>query len=1079
MKSSIKNLFLLSMLAAGASLMVAGQASAQTFKLLYSFTNGSDGSNPYGGLVVSGNTIYGMTDNGGSARFGNVFAVNTNGTGFTTLYSFTNGADGAAPKSGLILAGTTLYGAAEGGGGGTVFSISTTGANFTTLYSFTNGSDGGYPNANLVLAGNTLYGTTESGGSSGNGTVFAVNTNGTGFTTLYSFTPIVASTGANTDGAEPTAGLVLSDNTLYGTTSGGGTSGEGVVFAVNIDGSGFTNLHSLNQTTDGGDPFAGVILSGNTLYGTAHGGGAKDNGTVFSLSTNGGDFKVLFSFTSGASEGSEPGAALTISGQTLFGTGRFDGSHGDGTVFSLNTNGGSYSALHDFSGGTDGANPSAYAFPGVTLSGNTLYGMAQNGGKGGYGTIFSILGVSVSLPSPPKTEDFAITAEASPAHGGQVTGTGTFVGGTNVTVKVTGTNDCYFFTGWTVDGKTVTNGAAYTFVVTSKETVVANFSQPEYVIQTSSSPPYGGKVTGGGTNVCGSTVTLTATAKAGFAFNHWDYGDETAGFKSPLKFPATNDVFVTAYFMDVQPPTVAITSPATGLKTSSANITVSGTAHDNVEVTNVYYKVNAGPWTSAQETASGWATWSAPVTLSSGANVVAVYAVDSSGNTNKPVSVTITYTAPPPPPGFAPLSLSGYVATAAEQAGTGTNEISFGTSTFAQLPLDTNDSVAVGNYTYTPTGLNSADLVFIDIAPPSKAGKSNSVSLIFTSTTTASASNSDGTMATVRLSEPEAFAPASLSGTTIQISQEGGPVFTNVFADGTFAGTDSLGASAGTYTFTPYSPFAGMIAETFIDPADVTSFILVGFTEANAGYYAESYINGTGAAPAKALGTFTVVRSTPPDDIAPASLDGMTMTIEPKGGATYTASFGPATHGTTSFGNTFADIGVANYTYTRTNSTEAILISTFINPPAVAGVSGPVYLKFTAADKATFISSVDTGTMTFAPAQNTAPLSLEGKTFNGTLASGKKGSFTFGDGTFTSITTSGTSPASSGDYTYVAYGPAVGLATVTYTDLADLGLTEYLQLVFTTPTSGIFYTTHILDSVTETEPGTFTSKETP
>jgi len=72
----------------------------------------------------------------------------------------------------------------------------------------------------LILSGNTLYGTTASGGSSGNGTVFAVNTDGSVFTNLYSFT------GGN-DGGAPRAGLILSGNTLYGTTTGGGSSGYG------------------------------------------------------------------------------------------------------------------------------------------------------------------------------------------------------------------------------------------------------------------------------------------------------------------------------------------------------------------------------------------------------------------------------------------------------------------------------------------------------------------------------------------------------------------------------------------------------------------------------------------------------------------------------------------------------------------------------------------------------------------------------------------------------------------------------------------------------------------------------------
>ena len=82
--------------------------------------------NPEAGLVLSGHTLYGTAYNGGSKNFGDVFSINTSGTGFTTLYSFTNGVDGFSPGSGVILSGNTLYGTASGGGTngvGTIYSL--------------------------------------------------------------------------------------------------------------------------------------------------------------------------------------------------------------------------------------------------------------------------------------------------------------------------------------------------------------------------------------------------------------------------------------------------------------------------------------------------------------------------------------------------------------------------------------------------------------------------------------------------------------------------------------------------------------------------------------------------------------------------------------------------------------------------------------------------------------------------------------------------------------------------------------------------------------------------------------------
>jgi len=280
------------------------------FRTLHTFAGyPGDGANPEAGLILTGDTLYGTTVGGGNSERGTVFAINTDGAGYRNLHSFTAGSsgyytnnDGAYPETGLILAGDTLYGTAfEGGssGYGTVFAITTNGTGFTTLHSFTTtfgsdgyygtNSDGAYPDAGLVLLGETLYGTAESGGSSGFGTVFAITTNGTGFTTLHSFTSPSGSdgyydSGTNSDGAYPSAGLIISGNTLFGVTSEGGSSGEGTVFAVNTNGTGLTNLHSFGYE-DGISPHGGLLLSGNTLYGTA-----SDyfmdfrNGTVFSLS---------------------------------------------------------------------------------------------------------------------------------------------------------------------------------------------------------------------------------------------------------------------------------------------------------------------------------------------------------------------------------------------------------------------------------------------------------------------------------------------------------------------------------------------------------------------------------------------------------------------------------------------------------------------------------------------------------------------------------------------------------------------------------------------------------------------------
>ena len=106
-----------------------------------------------------------------------------------------------------------------------------------------------------------------------------------------------------------------------------------------------TNLASFNGT-DGAFPETDLILSGNTLYGTASAGGAYGDGEVFSVPVAGGTPTVLASFN--GANGSNPAAGLIISGSTLYGTTYYGGANGDGVVFSVPVAGGTPTALTSF-----------------------------------------------------------------------------------------------------------------------------------------------------------------------------------------------------------------------------------------------------------------------------------------------------------------------------------------------------------------------------------------------------------------------------------------------------------------------------------------------------------------------------------------------------------------------------------------------------------------------------------------------------------------------------------------------------------------------------------------------------------
>jgi hypothetical protein len=161
---------------------------------------------------------------------------------------------------------------------GTVYKINTNGSGYAVLKRF-GGSDGMMPNAGLVLSDGILYGTTRSGGATNIsgpyywGTVFKMNTDSSGYTVLKTFP----------DSAQPEADLVVSGSVLFGTTISGGSFHNGSVFQMNTDGSSYTVLKSFN-VSDGNDPYGGLVLSGTTLYGTATGDSGYTNyGLVFSL----------------------------------------------------------------------------------------------------------------------------------------------------------------------------------------------------------------------------------------------------------------------------------------------------------------------------------------------------------------------------------------------------------------------------------------------------------------------------------------------------------------------------------------------------------------------------------------------------------------------------------------------------------------------------------------------------------------------------------------------------------------------------------------------------------------------------
>jgi len=356
------------------------------------FAGTSGAADPQTGLALSGNTLYGTTVYGGTNGNGTLFEIGTNGSGYAEIKDFSiedSGGinpDGANPRAVLVLSGSTFYGTTRYGGTGgfgTVFKMNSDGTGFTNIYSFAN-TDPATPIAALVVSGSTLYGTTGQGGN-GYGSVFKINADGMGYTNIYSFN--------GTDGSIPTAGLVLSGNILYGATQDGGT-GAGNLFQVNTDGSHYTNIYSFTGGSDGANPGTVLVLSNNVLYGTAYHGGSGGQGTVFKINTDRSGFTVLHTFAGTSPNGAGPGDLL-LSGGTLYGIMAYGGSSNQGAVFQLDIASTNFTVLKNFTGGSDGANPNTT----LVLSGSTLYGTTESGGLSGHGTVFS-LSLSSVVPIP-------------------------------------------------------------------------------------------------------------------------------------------------------------------------------------------------------------------------------------------------------------------------------------------------------------------------------------------------------------------------------------------------------------------------------------------------------------------------------------------------------------------------------------------------------------------------------------------------------------------------------------------------------------------------------------------------------
>ena len=353
------------------------------YKRLYKFEATLNGTDPYAGIIrdPDGN-LYGTTYSGGVANQGVVYKLPVGGQ-YTVLYRFPdpNPTNGADPVGGLAADPEgNLYGTTFAGGIsniGTVYKQDASGHQ-TVLYNFMNGTDGANPWAGVTLDGaGNLYGTTLYAGAAYAGNVFKLDAAGNE-TVLYTFT-------GGSDGGIPFARVILdAAGNLYGTTSYGGAANVGVAYRLDSGGN-ETVLYSFTGGPDGGHPSSALTLdkAGN-LFGTTEYGGAANAGVVYKLDSNGHE-TVLYSFT-GSADGAYPVSVIREPDGNFYGTAYGGGASNAGVVFHLDP-AGNETVLYSFTGGADGGLP----FGGVIrdAAGN-LYGTTTDGGTANVGVVFML-----------------------------------------------------------------------------------------------------------------------------------------------------------------------------------------------------------------------------------------------------------------------------------------------------------------------------------------------------------------------------------------------------------------------------------------------------------------------------------------------------------------------------------------------------------------------------------------------------------------------------------------------------------------------------------------------------------------
>jgi uncharacterized repeat protein (TIGR03803 family) len=340
----------------GAGVLYSMNTDGSNYQLLHSFQSSPDGAQPTGKLIPGpGTSLYGMTPLGGAGGYGTIFSWDTSAMTYQKLIDL-DSIHGSAPYGDLIYYNSKFYGLAKSGGTknyGTIFSYDPSSGTLADVYDFTLPT-GVSPFGSITVFNNVFYFESTGGAAYGNGCLMSFDPATGTATDIFDFEPA-------SEGGTVTTQLIVYNNLLYGTTTGGAGSTFGCIFSLDPRTGAFRDLYDFVSYYWGQYPESLAAYQG-ILYGvTLSGGGSGTGGVLYSFDPVTLSYSQLYNWQSDYDptvDGSGPVGPVAIdSTGVLYGATSADGPNGAGIIYNYNVNTNSYNILFGFNWTPTGGDP--------------------------------------------------------------------------------------------------------------------------------------------------------------------------------------------------------------------------------------------------------------------------------------------------------------------------------------------------------------------------------------------------------------------------------------------------------------------------------------------------------------------------------------------------------------------------------------------------------------------------------------------------------------------------------------------------------------------------------------------------